>query len=50
MGSKKLVLVWDNALIHVSNRAKEFYLKNGIEIIEWFESSPDLNPIENNWG
>ena len=27
MGGKKLVLVWDNAPTHVSNKAKEFYLK-----------------------
>ena len=27
MSSKKLVLVWDNVPTHVSNKAKEFYLK-----------------------
>ena len=50
MGGKKLVLVWDNAPTHVSNKAKEFYLKNGIERIEWPARSSDLNPIENIWG
>ena len=50
MCSKKLVLVWDNAPTHVSNKAKEFYLKNRIKRIEWPARSPDLNPIENIWG
>ena len=50
MGSKKLVLVWDNAPTHLSNKAKEFYLKNRIERIEEPARSPDLNPIENIWG
>ena len=35
IGSKKLILVWDNAPTHVRNKAKEFYLKNRIERIEW---------------
>ena len=47
MGSKKLVLIWDNASTHVNNKAIEFYLKNGIEIIESSARSPDLNPIKN---
>ena len=50
IGSKKLVLVWDNVPTHVNNKAKEFYLKNGIERIVWPERSPDLNQIENIWG
>ena len=45
--SKKLVLVWESELTHLSNKAKEFYLKNGIEGIEWHARSPYLNPIEN---
>ena len=47
MGSKKLVLVWDNLPNHGRNKAKEFYLKIGIERIEWRARYPHLTSIEN---
>ena len=47
MGNKILILVLDIALTHVKNKAKEFYLKSGIEIIKWLSRSPNLNLIEN---
>ena len=49
MGMNKTNLIWDNAPTQVSNKAKEFFLKNGIERIEWNARSPDLNLIENIW-
>ena len=43
------ILVLDKAPTHVNNKAKEFCLKNGIEIIKWLARSQDLNVKENIW-
>ena len=41
----KLVLVWDNASTHFSNKAKDFYLNNRFERIELPARSLDLISI-----
>ena len=40
----------DNAPIHVSKEAKQWFETNQIEVMEWPPQSPDLSPIENVWG
>ncbi|GBN71212.1 hypothetical protein AVEN_78203-1 [Araneus ventricosus] len=36
--------------IHVAKSSWEWFLDNGVHVIEWTVLSPDLNPQENVWG
>ena len=40
----------DNAPIHVSKTAREWFSRNSVRLMDWLSRSPDFNPIENVWG
>ena len=40
----------DNASIHAANSTWEWFLQNGVYVMEWSANSPYPNPMENLWG
>jgi transposase len=43
-------LVQDNSRVHTSKYTTKWLRDHGVQVIEWPPGSPDLNPIENEWG
>uniref|UniRef100_T1IMR3 Tc1-like transposase DDE domain-containing protein n=1 Tax=Strigamia maritima TaxID=126957 RepID=T1IMR3_STRMM len=40
----------DNAPIHVAKTTWQWFMDNGVQVMDWPPLSPDLNPMENAWG
>ncbi|MBW0508704.1 hypothetical protein O181_048419 [Austropuccinia psidii MF-1] len=48
-GRHRLLLMEDNAPIHMAAFSNQCHKQNGILKMEWPAHSPDLNPIRNIW-
>ncbi len=46
---KRMKFLQDSATIHTSHYTKQFFVTNGVRVIEHPVKSPDLNIIENTW-
>jgi hypothetical protein len=46
MNDPGIIFQQDNAKIHRSYRAQEWFERHGIEVLDWPAHSPDLSPIE----
>ncbi|MBW0535536.1 hypothetical protein O181_075251 [Austropuccinia psidii MF-1] len=46
-GQHQLLLMEENALIHMAAFRNQWHKQNGILKMEWLANSPDLNPIKN---
>lgn len=43
------IFMQDNAPIHKAHIIRDWFIENGIDVMDWPPYSPDLNPIENLW-
>jgi transposase len=43
------IFMQDNAKIHKAHIVRDWFINEGIELMDWPPYSPDLNPIENLW-
>ncbi|MBW0575066.1 hypothetical protein O181_114781 [Austropuccinia psidii MF-1] len=48
-GQQRLILMEDNAPIHIAAFSNQWRKRNGIVKMEWLEHSPYLNLIKNIW-
>ena len=39
----------DNASVHTSHLAKEWFAANNVSVLPWRAKSPDMSPIETMW-
>ena len=47
---KKLIIVFDNAAIHITEEIQSFFNYRGIQAVTLPQYSPELNPLERAFG
>ena len=47
---KKLIIVFDNAAIHITDEVQSFFSCRGIQAVTLPQYSPELNPLEKAFG